>query len=197
MESVGAFPLTPGSADCDNVTTLATGSYTMQVSGGVGTGVALAEVYDASVDPQGQYQRLIINISSRGTVGAADGVLIGGFVVTGNSPKTVLIRGVGPELTAFGVSGALSDPTLAVYSGSMLIAQNGSWSTPAAVNALQTVATSTQIASAALASGAFALPANSKDSAVIITLAPGSYAVEVSSASGVSGVALVEIYEMP
>ena len=72
-----------------------------------GQGVALAEVYDASDNPQSEYQRLV-DISTRGPVTSGEGVLIGGFSVTGNSPKKVLVRGVGPGLTAYGVSGALT-----------------------------------------------------------------------------------------
>ena len=196
MNRVGAFPLTPGSADCDIVTTLAPGAYTMQVDGGSGTGLALAEIYDASVNPQAQYQRLV-NISSRGTVGADDGVLVGGFVVTGNSPKSVLIRGVGPGLAAFGVQGALIDPKLAIYSGFTIIARNNGWSTPVTLNSAQAAATAAQIASTAQATGAFALTTNSKDSAVIVALTPGAYTAQVSSVSGSTGVALVEVYEVP
>ena len=75
--------------------------------------------------------------------------------------------------------------------------QNDDWSTPVTVNSVQAAATAAQIASATQATGAFALPAGSKDSAVIVTLAPGSYTAQVSSANGTTGVALVEIYEMP
>jgi len=85
----GAFPYAANSADAAAVITLQPGAYTMQVSGANGTtGIALAEVYDASVNPQSQYQRLV-NISSRGLVSAGAGVLVDGFIVTGNSPKTV------------------------------------------------------------------------------------------------------------
>ncbi len=197
MSRLGAFPLTAGSADADILTTLAPGAYTMQVvSGGATSGVALAEIYDASVNPQAQYQRLI-NISTRGSVTGGDGVLIGGFVITGNSPKTVLVRGIGPALTAFGVPGALNDPKLTIYSGSTVIAQNDDWGIPVTVNPAQVAAASAQISAAAQTTGAFALTANSKDAAVIVTLAPGAYTAQVAGVNAATGVALVEIYEMP
>lgn len=111
-----------------------------------------------------------------GWVGAA-----AGFIVTGNAPKKVLIRGIGPGLTQFGVAGALVDPRLQVYSGATLLAENDNWG-----------------AVAASSTGAFALPSVSKDAALILTLAPGAYTAQVLPANGTPpGVALVEIYELP
>ena len=154
---------------------------------GGAAGVALAEIYDASVNPAGEYQRLI-NISTRGEVTAGEGALIGGFVVTGNSPKRLLIRGVGPGLAAFGVGGVLADPRLRVYRNADLQAENDNWSTVAAEG--------TASADAAREAGAFALAAGSRDSALIVTLAPGAYTAQVGAANA-SGVALLEIYEVP
>jgi hypothetical protein len=189
ISQVGAFSLVAGSKDAALVTTLKPGAYTMHVIDGGETGVALAEIYDASVNPQSEYQRLI-NISTRGEAGAGENVLIGGFIITGNAPKTVLVRGVGPGLAAFGVGGTLADPRLRVYGPSGLVAENDNWSTVAA-EATATAAAGTQ-------TGAFALVSGSKDAAVILTLNPGAYTAQVSAADGTStGVALVEIYELP
>src|SRR5690606_39046936 len=111
-------------------------------------GVALAEIYDASESPQSEYQRLI-NISSRGAVATGDGVLIGGFAVTGNAPKRVLVRGAGPALAAHGVSGALSNPQLSLYDvAGTIIAANDNWEAPVTVNAAQASASATAIAAA-------------------------------------------------
>ncbi|MCX6953369.1 MAG: YDG domain-containing protein, partial [Verrucomicrobia bacterium] len=74
---VGAFSLVAGSKDAALFTTLAPGAYTMQVIGGADTGVALAEIYDASTSPNGEPQRLV-NISTRGEAGTGENVLIGG-----------------------------------------------------------------------------------------------------------------------
>ena len=187
MGRLGLFAFPNGSKDAAILTTLAPGGYTAHISdlSGTGTGVALAEIYDASVNPTAEYQRLI-SIASRGTVTVGDGALIGGFVVVGNAPKTLLIRGVGPALTGFGVAGALADPALTIYQDSKVITTNEGWANSAA------------IATAAIQTGAFALPSGSKDAAVLITLNPGAYSAQVKSAKNASsGVALIEIYEVP
>jgi hypothetical protein len=187
MARLGIFAFPDGSKDAAILTTLEPGSYTAHVSdlSGAGTGVALAEIYDASVNPAAEYQRLV-SIASRGTVTVGDGALIGGFVVVGNAPKTLLIRGIGPTLTAFGVAGALADPVLTIYQDGEAIATNAGW------------ANSAEIATAGTQAGAFALVAGSRDAALLVTLKPGSYTAQVKAAqSSSSGVALIEIYEVP
>jgi hypothetical protein len=115
-----------------------------------------------------------------------DGALIGGFVVVGNAPKTLLIRGIGPTLTSFGLVGALADPVLTIYQDGEAIATNAGWANNAA------------IATTATQAGAFALVAGSRDAALLVTLKPGSYTAQVKAAqSASSGVALIEIYEVP
>ena len=184
---LGAFAFTVGSKDAALLTTLAPGAYTAQITepSGMGTGVALAEIYDASMNPNADYQRLV-NISSRGKVTPDDGVLIGGFIVTGNHPKTLLIRGIGPALTNFGITGVLADPSLTIYQDSKVIANNDGWANNSAITA------------AAIKTGAFTLMSGSKDAAVLITLNPGAYTAQIKSAKNTSsGVALIEIYELP
>jgi hypothetical protein len=194
---VSAFALTAGSRDAAQVTTLAPGSYTMQITAGTETGIALAEVYDASLNPAGETQRLV-NISTRGNVEAGDGILIGGFVISGATPKRVLIRGVGPSLGAFGVANTLADPRLTVYtSASVVIAQNDDWSVPTPINVQQTAATAAELAAVAQSVGAFALTTGSRDAAVLVTLPPGAYTAQVAGAGTTTGVALVEVYEAP
>ncbi|MCE2861401.1 MAG: hypothetical protein LW690_03000 [Opitutaceae bacterium] len=184
---LGAFPLPAGSRDAAVVLTLRPGAYSVVVTGPA-AGVAMAEIYDASLNPNADYQRLV-NISSRGEVSAGDGVLIGGFVVTGNSPKQLLIRGIGPSLAAFGVAGVLADPRLRVYREGSILAENDNWSAVPAEAATLT--------SAAGKVGAFTLAAGSKDAAVILTLNPGAYTAQVFGSAGGTGTALVEIYELP
>ncbi len=193
----GAFALPAGSKDSALLTTLSPGTYTLHVSDPSGaTGVALAEIYDATENPQADYQRLI-NISSRGQVGGGENLLIGGFVVTGNSPKRVLIRGVGPALTPLGVSAVLADPALKLYQAGVVVAQNDNWETPVVVSTSQTAATAATLREASGIVGAFALPAGSKDAALIVTLAPGVYSAAVSGVDASTGIALVEVYEIP
>lgn len=197
MARIGAFALPADSTDAVVVTSLDPGPYTMHVLNNGDPGVAIAEIYDASENPNSQYQRLV-NISSRGNVTGGEGVLVGGFIVTGNSPKRVLVRGIGPTLADYGVSGALANPQLKVYNqDQQVVAINDDWSTPATVFPNQRTATAAEIDSANTAVGAFALGADSEDAALIITLRPGAYTVEISAADAGTGNALIEIYEIP
>ncbi len=125
------------------------------------------------------------NVSTRGYVSSAQ-TLIGGFVIEGTAPRTVLIRADGPVLSAFSVSNPLPDPVLTVYDGSgKVIATNAGWTT----NPIPTT-----ISTAALEVGAFALPNLSPDSALLLTLQPGAYTAQITSVSGGSGTALFEAY---
>ena len=186
---VGAFALPANSKDAALLLTLAPGDYSAVVTGQAGaTGIGLVEVYDATVGAIPRDQR-IVNLSTRAIAGnTSDTILIAGFVVTGSVPKRVLIRGVGPALTQFGVAGALARPSLAVFSGSTVLAQNAGWTTTADTSA---------ITAAAQQSGAFAFAATSQDAALILNLAPGAYTAHISGVAGTTGVALVEVYELP
>lgn len=197
MALTGAFTLDSASLDAAYVTDLDPGVYTMRVSNDSSPGIALAEIYDASENPNSQYQRLI-NISSRGNVVGGQGVLVGGFIVTGNSPKRMLVRGVGPGLLAHGLSNALHDPQLKVYNADeQIIAANDNWQSPQAVFTGQRTAAAAEITAANTTTGAFQLGEASGDSALIITLSPGAYTVELSSTDSTAGTALIEVYEIP
>jgi hypothetical protein len=184
---VGAFPFPPGGGDSALLVRLNPGSYTAQVtSDAEATGVALVEVYDASAtsaDPQ-----KVINLSTRGDVGTGTNILIVGVVVSGNAPKKVLVRGVGPTLASFGVTGALADPQLQLYRGPQLIRENDNWSSGA---------DAALVTAAAQAVGAFVLPNGSRDAALLLYLAPGSYTAQISGTGGTTGVGLLEVYEVP
>lgn len=188
FQRLSAFPLTAGSRDAAFQRALAPGSYTLQVlPSDTTTGTALAEIYDTEpVLTETAGASRIANISARGQVGTANNILVAGFAVSGNLPKTILIRAVGPALSTFGVTGALSDTILDVYSGNTLIARNDDWGNTAALNA------------AFAQAGAFRLPTTSlRDSALVITLRPGVYTARVSGFLGLTGLALLEIYEIP
>jgi hypothetical protein len=160
------------------------------------------------VDPPPAYGRKFVNISTRGRVGAGDSVLIAGFVVTGTEAKTMLVRAAGPTLLDHGVAGVLTDPFLRVYNvNSSRLGQNNNWgsSSQAIVRDVGTGATVLQSthanlvapASAAAATGAFALRPGSADAALVLALSPGVYTAHVSSNSpGATGIALVEVYEL-
>ncbi len=186
---VGAFPLASAtSRDAALVTVLAAGSYTVQITGAGGaTGVALAEVYDGT--PAGGFIATtprLTNVSARAQVGTGGDILIAGFTIGGTTEKTLLLRAVGPTLGGFGVTGVLADPKLELYSAvSRLLVANDNW-----------VPTAT-LAAATSSVGAFVLPAGSRDASFLITLPPGSYTAQVSGVGTTTGVALVEVYEVP
>lgn len=184
--SVGAFDLDAGSKDAVLLTTLQPGGYSIQVSGANGgTGIALVEIYD--VDAPGGCK--LVNISSRGFVGTGSQVAIPGFVVSGSSPRKLLIRGIGPTLGSFGVAGTIADPTIALFDASQAkVAENDNW---------QSAADQPGLVAATAAVGAFDLNPGSADAAMLVTVQPGAYTVTVSGVSGATGVALVEIYEVP
>ena len=185
MSTVGAFALTSGSKDAAVVANLAPGAYTAPVTAtDNGTGIALLEVYDASTATIAA----VLNASTRAYVGTGDSVLIPGFVIGGTGTLRLLIRAVGPGLTAFGVGGALADPTITLYRGSTILETNDNWST--AGNAAE-------IASTAESVGAFALPSGSRDAVVLTTLTPGPYTAIVSGVGNTAGTALVELYVVP
>jgi hypothetical protein len=180
---VGAPPLPSGSKDSALLATLAGGGYTVEVAGANGTtGTALAAVYDADVSPGAG----ILVGSARGNIAAGGGVIIAGLYISGSVPMTVLIRGTGPALLTFGVTDALADPSITVYSGQTPIATNSGWGTPSG-SAAQISSTSDQV-------GAYPLASGSKDAAVILTLQPGAYTIVGTSASGGTGVMLIEAY---
>jgi len=181
--AVGAFALAPDtSRDAALVVSPPPGTYTATVSGG--TGVALVEVYDAGT---GLAPRLI-NLSARTQVGTGADALIAGFVVNGNVPKKLLLRAAGPTLAAFGVGGTLADPvlTLRPLNSDTIVAANDDWRGTAALKA----------AFASVGAFAFATDA-SRDAAVVIELPPGAYTATVSGKNNTTGVALVEVYELP
>jgi len=183
---IGAFALT-NRLDAALSATLASGSYTVQVADTAGrSGVALVEIYAADNNTT-----RLVNLSSRAFVSTGAGLAIGGISVQGETPRQFLIRGIGPTLTAFGVTGALADPVLTLTTAlGTTVATNDDWS----INA---TATTAEITSASLKVGSFALSADSKDSVLLISLAPGNYTALISGANNNTGIALVEVYEVP
>jgi hypothetical protein len=186
---VGAFPFAnDGSNDSAlyNVG-MAPGAYSAQITGAAGsTGVTLAEIYDGTATASfGSSTPRLVNVSARTHVGTGGDILIAGFGISGTTPRTLLIRAIGPSLAGFGVTGALSDPKLELYNGSSKINENDNWgSTTALTNASMSV-------------GAFPIDGSSKDAALLVSLQPGSYTAQVSGTEGGTGVALVEVYDVP
>src|SRR5262249_39264954 len=127
------------------------------------------------------------NISTRGFVQTGDNVMIGGFIIEGTEPKTVIVRAIGSELTQFGVTNALADPTLELHDRSRaLIASNDNWQT----TQIGGIITSDQV-SAVQNSGL--APSQASECAIIATLQPGNYTAVVRGKNNTTGVALVEV----
>jgi sugar lactone lactonase YvrE len=181
--------LAADSKDAALVRTTAPGVYTAHVTtGDEATGVALIEVYDGNTDSGTRFTAL----STRTVTGPGEDTLIAGVVIDGNVPKRILIRGVGPLLTTQGINPAnvLSDPRLAVHrfvgQSAVLIAENDDWG---GLPELKT-------AFAAVGLSSFQSD-TSKDAALLLTLEPGVYTVQLGGGNNTSGVALIEVYEAP
>jgi cyclophilin family peptidyl-prolyl cis-trans isomerase len=183
FRSVGAFAFATGSRDAAFTPTL-TGGYTIQARGPA-AGVVLVETYDLGT---GNTPRMT-NVSARNFVGTGENALFAGFAISGNVPKKLLIRAVGPSLTQFGVTAPLADPKLEIFdSNSTVVAATDNWGEePQAAD----------IAATAVSVGAFALASGSRDAAFVITLPAGTYSAKVSGVGGLTGDALVEVYEAP
>ncbi|HKP03848.1 MAG TPA: hypothetical protein VJU77_10885 [Chthoniobacterales bacterium] len=120
-----------------------------------------------------------VNLSTRLLVGTGDNVGIGGFIITGSEPKQVLLRGIGPSLAGAGIANPLADPVLELHGpDSFVTVTNNNWreTQEAAINA-------TGIA-----------PHHDLESAILVTLDPGSYTAILKGNGATSGVALVEVY---
>jgi len=143
-------------------------------------------VYDLSPGPNST----LGNISTRSFVQTGDSVMIGGFIVQGARPKRAIIRAIGPELTQYGVPDPLADPTLELHdSTGALIASNDNWMT----TIIGGIITSDQVHDIMESGHA---PTDPSESAIIATLPPGNYTAIVRGVSNITGVALVEVYDL-
>lgn len=128
----------------------------------------------------------LLNISTRLRVLTGDQALIGGFIITGNEPKTVLLRAIGPSLS--GIAGTLTNPKLELFQGNTSLGSNDDWKVVEGTN-------SAESQEAAIRATGIP-PSNDSESALVRTLAPGSYTAIVRGADNASGVALVEAYDL-
>jgi uncharacterized protein GlcG (DUF336 family) len=123
----------------------------------------------------------LVNISSRLSIGAGETQAIAGFIISGNEPKDVLVRAIGPSLAQFGVAGALANPALEIHSQTgAIIASNSDWQS----------SQKAEIEASGLA------PVNAAEAAVRLTLAPGTYTAVMSGGADGRGIGLVEIYDL-
>jgi hypothetical protein len=185
IQSSGHAPTQPSESAI--IATLQPGNYTAIVRGvNNTTGVALVEVDDLSTDAGS----VLGNISTRSLVQTGADVMIGGFIIEGSAPKTVIVRAIGPELTPFGIPNALADPALDLHNSSgALIASNNNWQT----TVIGGIINSSQVS--AIQSSGHA-PTQPSESAIIATLQPGNYTAIVRGVNNSTGVALVEVYDL-
>jgi len=179
----GASPILPESGDVAFIADLDPGLYTLLLySKNESEGIALVEAYE--IDRDSPDTGRFINISTRSFVSDGDNVMIAGFVIPPGPDRTLLIRGIGPELATQNVSNPLPDPQIHLFRDQSIVQHNDDWSGEEVIQATASV-TDGQ------------LPVGSKDAALVTTLPPGIYTVILSSVTDETGVALVEVYELP
>jgi hypothetical protein len=168
------------------IVSLPPGNYTAIVRGvNSTTGIGLVDIYDLSPGSTS----ILGNISTRSFVQTGDNVMIGGFIVRGIQPKSVIVRAIGPELNRYGVPNSLPDPTLELHNSSgALIASNDNWMT----TIIGGIITADQVA--AIRASGYA-PTDGRESAMIVSLPPGNYTAIVRGKNAITGVALVEVYD--
>ena len=178
VAEIQASTLAPtNDAESALIGTLAPGNYTAQIRGANNTtGIGLSEAYDLSLASAAK----LANVSTRGFVQTGDNLMIGGFIVV-NNPVRVVVRGIGPSLTAVGVPNALADPTLELRGVNGLILANDNWR-----DTQEAEITATGLA-----------PTNNLESALVMTLQPGNYTAQLRGNNNGTGNGLVEIFALP
>jgi TonB family protein len=183
--SVGAFALPSASQDAALVLNLTAGTYSAHLGAQSGPGIALVEAYDADPTATPSAAR-IQNVSARSVSGTGANVLTIGFSLSGDTPRVVLIRAVGPSLAGFGVDGALVNPQLRLFSSSRgEIGFNDDW----LGGPIGWATTASDV-------GAFGLAANTRDAALLVRLPPGTYTAQAAGADNGTGVTLIEVYDV-
>jgi hypothetical protein len=169
------------------VATLNPGAYTAILADkDNGTGIGIVEVYD--LDPAANSK--LGNISTRGFVDTGDNVMIGGLIVSGGTSgggvARVIVRAIGPSLTASGVQGALQDPELELHDVSgAIVAANDNWKTRSDGSSQQGEIEATSVP-----------PKNNAESAFVRNLGPGNYTAIVRGTNNTTGIAVVEAYTL-
>ncbi len=177
--SVGLPPLQPGSKEAAFLLDLrpSSGPYTIDLTSTAGPGWGMIELY-----PMGE--REISSLSARGQVGKDGKGFYVGFRIT-DSAKTVIVRGLGPNLGSYGLSSWMSDPQLTLFAADspVAVASNDNWD-PALSDAFSLV-------------GLVPLPPGSTDAALQLKLEPGVYTLLLSGVNGCTGKGMIELYAMP
>ncbi|MBI5770573.1 MAG: hypothetical protein HZA93_22540 [Verrucomicrobia bacterium] len=190
---VGAFPFTTSNSKDASLyaPAVSQGGNTLRVTAsGAAGGIVLAEIYEATpTTALRPTTPRLTNVSVLKNVGSG---LTVGFIVGGEGRETVLVRAIGPSLALFGVPGFLADPKLELFDSlPRSIGANDSWGA-------ESVQAEADMRTAFTRAGAFGISQRfTADAALVATLTPGNYTVQVRSADGTTGVVLVEVYEVP
>jgi hypothetical protein len=179
--------------------TLPPGGYTAIVSGADGgAGIGLVEVFEEDDSSAAR----LSNISTRGFVQTGDNIVIGGFIIEGDTPSTVLVRGRGPSMSGapFSLPGTLANPFLQIFSGSTMIAQNDNWQdSPTCSFACGDAG---QISASGLdpcqpnPGQTTSPPGCAQEAVILITLPPGGYTAFLTGANGGTGIGLMEVFDL-
>ena len=154
-----------------------------------GAGRLMTHIFSGSA--AGSQDQAIVNISTLARLNSATDAIVSWFVISGSASRNVLVRAVGPTLAAFGVADAIQQPVLSVFQGERMISTNSGW-------AGATRASAEPLTDAFDRAGAFRLAdENSRDAALVLSLAPGAYTVQVKSGDQSTGAALLEVYDLP
>ena len=164
------------------------GAYSVEVTNSSGS--AVSDSGTLTIDDTATAE--LVNLATRGFVGSGADIMIGGLTVLGGSTKTVLVRGLGPQLTLDGVPGALADPELKVFQTlfdevpirSQLLVTNDNW---------EEGPNAAELAEALTGQGK-PLAAGSKDAALLLTLNQGVYTFQLSGVGDTEGVGLIELF---
>ena len=125
----------------------------------------------------------LANVSNRGLTGAGEKRLITGLIITGGEPRNVVVRALGPSLSAAGVQQAAANPTIEVYRGSTRVASNADWRSDARADVLRN-------------SYSALVPTDDREAALFLTLSPGAYTLHGINEAGTEGVVLLEAYDV-
>ena len=194
VESLGAVPVTY--ADAALQTTAMPGTYNVTLSDQSGLGgLGLVQVVNASSSYLLDANWISGHTTQATVYPGAKGTVIVAFNVGGTTPIRLLIRGVGPGLAAKGIAGFLADPALSLYDASgTLLAQNSNWVSQSQ-SSVQLAASAADIANAASSAGAYPLLATNDDDAIVVTLNPGTYNLQIASQGGNTGTVSAELYQ--
>ncbi len=152
-----------------------------------GEGAKLTHIFSSSAEAA--KEQALVNISTLARISSPSDVVVTGFVISNSSTRNMLIRAIGPTLTAFGINDALRQPQITLYQGDQVVATNEGWAPDEAAEGRLTAAFDR--------AGAFRLlETTSRDAAMVASLSQGAYTVRVKSADGSTGSVLLEVYDI-